>query len=77
MTPPTKPCKYCEMPIFWAKGAQGGSMPVSANSLAKRIVIEDRGTPERQELVGHVRDTYLNHFADCPRAEDVKAGRRP
>ena len=66
----TQPCKYCDKRIIWARGSRGGSMPVSADSKEKRVVLEIRGP---DDVHAHVRDTYLPHHVDCSGVEQARA----
>ena len=64
-----QPCRYCEKPIVWARTAQGRPMPISIDSKQKRAVLVHRGA---DALDVELRDTYLPHWADCPKADEAR-----
>lgn len=63
-------CRGCNAEILWAVTQGGKRIPLDAKS-EKRFFVKTlaRGTDPTVVVLG---DTYLSHFATCPKAEDFR-----
>lgn len=60
-------CSGCGAAIVWVVTRAGKRMPVDAKP-EKRVVLDDvhaTGEPPQAQVV----DTYVSHFATCPKAQ--------
>lgn len=60
MTP--RPCRSCGAPLIWGLTAAGKRMPVDA-------------TDPLLAPIARVVDTYVSHFATCPKAAEHRQPR--
>lgn len=63
-------CSGCGAAIRWALTPNGKRMPVDATP-EKRIVLDDVRTGDDAPLA-RVIDTYVSHFATCPKANTFR-----
>ncbi len=64
---PGRPCKACGAPLLFVKTEKGKTQVIDETTREKRIVVIDG--------VAHVMDTYLSHYATCPRAAEFRRNR--
>lgn len=55
-------CKSCGKPVLWVQMENGKAMPIDADSIERRVVLD--GAKEK----GAIRSTGISHFATCPDA---------
>lgn len=60
-------CRTCKAEIIWGLTANGKRVPV--NPPEKRFVMGAQGL--------EVQDTWLNHFATCPQADQHRKKEEP
>jgi hypothetical protein len=62
-------CKGCGAPILWGITAEGGRhIPLDAKA-EKRFILVARSHGAPAALM---RDTYVSHFATCPKAGEFR-----
>lgn len=59
----TDKCRSCDQPVKWVLMATGGRMLVNLPA-EKRVVIDPF------QNVAKIMDTYVSHFATCPKADE-------
>jgi hypothetical protein len=65
-------CNGCGAAIRWAITPNGRRMPVDAKP-EKRIVLDDVRLGD-DPPTARVVDTYVSHFATCPKAQQFRKG---
>ena len=69
--PDSRPCKLCGAPIFFGTTAAGKAMPLDAKP-EKRAIVSRVVSPEGEHLQASLFDTYLPHWASCPKADSFR-----
>lgn len=63
-------CKGCGADILWGITTEGGRhIPLDAKA-EKRFILVSRGEDEVPAAL--MRDTYISHFATCPKAQEFR-----
>jgi hypothetical protein len=76
MTP--RPCRSCGAPLIWGVTMQGRRMPVDAQPVGKRIVLEPANTGhEDLPPLATVVDVYASHWETCPHADQHRKKKLP
>lgn len=68
-------CRGCGAEIFWAETTAGRAVPLDAKPESRFVgsgskTIATSTTPSRD--VVKLQDTYLSHFATCPKAGEFR-----
>ena len=68
-------CRGCGAPIVWAKGTEGGAIPLDPRAIVYDVVEETDGTLRARKVQRALRGDMKNghavsHFATCPKANE-------
>jgi hypothetical protein len=64
-------CRGCGAEIIWAYTEAGKRIPLD-NKAEKRFVLDDNPGQYVDGVGVRLRDTYISHFATCPKAAEFR-----